>query len=110
MMNLNDNPTIDQLAELFALRKDSLDDHLLWVSQSGEVRLDRLPPNTIEDDFQAHLPTMHPRVKVYRRGQGYVATKAAADTQFVGRMLQPLHPESHAPRDRTATTAIQPLN
>lgn len=52
MMNLNNNPTIDQLAQLFAVRKDSLDDHLLWVSQTGEVRLDRLPPNTVEDEFE----------------------------------------------------------
>jgi hypothetical protein len=58
MMNLNNNPTIDQLAQLFAARKDSLDDHLLWVSQTGEVRLDRLPPNTVEDEFEEHLPSM----------------------------------------------------
>jgi hypothetical protein len=61
MMNLNNNPTIDQLAQLFAVRKDSLDDHLLWVSQTGEVRLDRLPPNTIEDEFEEHLPSMRAR-------------------------------------------------
>ncbi|MFP3354659.1 hypothetical protein R0K04_25240, partial [Pseudoalteromonas sp. SIMBA_153] len=70
MMNLNNNPTIDQQAQLFAVRKDSLDDHLLWVSQTGEVRLDRLPPNTIEDEFEEHLPSMRARFKVYRRGQG----------------------------------------
>ena len=57
MMNLNNNPTIDQLAQLFAVRKDSLDDHLLWISQTGEVRLDRLPPNSLEDEFAAHLPS-----------------------------------------------------
>ena len=57
-MNLNNNPTIDQLAQLFAVRKDSLDDHLLWVSQTGEVRLDRLPPNTVEDEFEEELGEM----------------------------------------------------
>lgn len=107
MMNLNDNPTIDQLAKLFATRKDSLDDHLLWVSQSGEVRLDRLPPNTIEDEFQEHLPSMRARFKAYRRGQGYVGKKAAADTEFVGRVLQTLQQQWPEARTQHAVKVIE---
>ncbi|MBV4536606.1 MULTISPECIES: hypothetical protein [Pseudomonas] len=110
MMNLNDKPTIDQLAQLFAARKDSLDDHLLWLSQTGEVRLDRLPPNSVEDQFEADLPTMRARFKVYRRGQGYVGKKAAADTEFVGRVLQTLQQEWPAARERQAVKVIDPLN
>ncbi|WP_462402614.1 hypothetical protein [Pseudomonas sp. Marseille-QA0332] len=90
MMNLNDRPTIDQLAELFAARKDHLDDHLLWVSHNGEVRLDRLPPNIGEAEIESHMPSMRARLKVFRRGQGYVGRKAAADTDFVGSVLQSL--------------------
>ena len=110
MMNLNDKPTIDKLAQLFAARKDSLDDHLLWLSQTGEVRLDRLPPNSVEDQFEADLPTMRARFKVYRRGQGYVGKKAAADTEFVGRVLQTLQQEWPAARERQAVKVIDPLN
>ena len=110
MMNLNDKPTIDQLAQLFAARKDSLDDHLLWLSQTGEVRLDRLPPNSVEDQFEADLTSMRARVKVYRRGQGYVGKKAAADTEFVGRVLQTLQQEWPAARERQAVKVIDPLN
>lgn len=110
MMNLNDKPTIDQLAQLFAARKDSLDDHLLWLSQTGEVRLDRLPPNSVEDQFEVDLPTMRARFKVYRRGQGYVGKKAAADTEFVGRVLQTLQQEWPAARERQAVKVIDPLN
>ena len=110
MMNLNDKPTIDQLAQLFAAREDSLDDHLLWLSQTGEVRLDRLPPNSVEDQFEADLPTMRARFKVYRRGQGYVGKKAAADTEFVGRVLQTLQQEWPAARERQAVKVIDPLN
>lgn len=110
MMNLNDKPTIDQLAQLFAARKDSLDDHLLWLSQTGEVRLDRLPPNSVEDQFEADLPTMRARFKVYRRGQGYVGKKAAADTEFVGRVLQTLQQEWPAARERQAVKVIDPVN
>lgn len=110
MMNLNNNPTIDQLAQLFAARKDSLDDHLLWVSQSGEVRLDRLPPNTVEDEFESHMPSMRARFKVYRRGQGYVGKKAAADTSFVSRVLETLQQEWPTARERQAIKVIDALN
>ncbi len=110
MMNLNDQPTIDQLAQLFAARKDSLDDHLLWVNQTGEVRLDRLPPNTAEAEFEAHMPSMRARFKVYRRGQGYVGKKAAADTEFVGRVLQTLQQEWPDCRAQRVVKVIDPLD
>lgn len=110
MMNLNDKPTISQLAQLFAARKDSLDDHLLWISQTGEVRLDRLPPNSLECEFEDHLPSMRARFKVYRRGQGFVGKKAAADTEFVGRVLQTLQQEWPAARERQAVKVIDSLN
>lgn len=109
MMNLNDKPTIDQLAQLFAARKDSLDDHLLWLSQSGEVRLDRLPPNSADDGCLEHLPSMRARFKVYRRGQGFVGKKAAADTHFVARVLQTLQQEWPAARERDAVKVIEPV-
>lgn|GEM_PF-110503 len=106
-LNLNDQPTIEQLAQLFAARKDSQDDHLLWLSHTGEVRLDRLQPNSHEAEFEAHLPSMRARFKVYRRGQGFVGRKAAADTQFVGRVLQTLQQEWPAARERDAVKVIE---
>ena len=53
MMNLNNQPTIDELARLFAARKDSLDDHLLWISAAGDVHIDRMPPHTAEEAIDA---------------------------------------------------------
>jgi len=50
-MNLNNQPTIDELAEMFAAQKDTLDDHVLWIGKSGEVQLDCLAPNTQEAEF-----------------------------------------------------------
>lgn len=90
MMNLNNQPTVDQLAQLFAARKDSLDNHILWVCTSGEVHIDRLAPCTGEEDFEARTPNMRARLKMYRRGQGYVGKKAAADAEFVGQVLHTL--------------------
>ncbi|MDD1016569.1 MULTISPECIES: hypothetical protein [Pseudomonas] len=93
MMNLNNQPTVDELARLFAARKDTLDSHILWVCASGEVRLDSLETMTDEAQFEERNPNMRARLKMYRRGQGYVGKKAAADKQYVGRVLQTLQSE-----------------
>lgn len=92
-MNLNNQPTIDQLARLFAARKDSLDDHILWISETGDVKLDGRSPYTDERAFSQAQPALFACVKMYRRGQGYVGKKAAADKDFMARVLQTLKSE-----------------
>jgi hypothetical protein len=77
-MNLNHQPTIEQLAHLFAARKDSLDSHILWVCASGEVNIEPLAPHAAEHEFEQSRPTMRARLRTYRRGGGYVGRKAAA--------------------------------
>lgn len=47
-MNLNNQPTIEELAEMFAAQKDTLDDHILWIGKSGKVQIDCLAPHTEE--------------------------------------------------------------
>ena len=38
-MNLNDNPSLDDLKQLFGRLKDKNHNHILWVCESGaEVR------------------------------------------------------------------------
>ena len=109
MMNLNNQPTVDELARLFAARKDTLDSHILWVCQSGEVRLDSLGPLTDEAQFEQRTPNMRARLKMYRRGQGYVGKKAAADTQYVGRVLQTLQHEWAELQDKPGVAVIDRL-
>ncbi|MDE1169161.1 MAG: hypothetical protein PW845_28195 [Pseudomonas sp.] len=92
-MNLNNQPTTEQLAQLFAARKDTLDSHILWVCESGEVHIDCLECVTQESEFEQQQPSMRARFKMYRRGQGYVGKKAAADKDYVGRVLQTLKHE-----------------
>jgi len=92
-MNLNNQPTIDQLARLFALRKDSHDDHILWISESGEVKLDGRSPYTDERAFSQAKSDLFACIKMYRRRQGYTGKKAAADKDFMGRVLQTLQAE-----------------
>jgi hypothetical protein len=51
MMNLNNQPTIDELARMFAAKKDSHDSHILWISKSGQVHIDCLSPHAGEEEF-----------------------------------------------------------
>lgn len=92
-MNLNKQPTIEELAQLFATRKDSLDNHILWVCESGEVRIDCLPADQDECAFVSQRPTMRTRLRTYRRGQGYVGRRAAADRHFLRNVLSTLEHE-----------------
>jgi len=89
-MNLNNQPTIDELAQLFAAQKDSLDSHILWISKSGQVHIDCLSPNAHEAEFDQNNQNLLARLKMYRRGQGYVGKKAAADKDFIANVLQTL--------------------
>ncbi|PRA21303.1 hypothetical protein [Pseudomonas poae] len=90
-MNLNNQPTIDELAEMFAAQKDTLDDHILWIGRSGEVKMDCLEPNTQEAEFDRNNRELAARLKVYRRGQGYVGKKAAADRNFIEQVFDTLN-------------------
>ncbi|TFY94810.1 hypothetical protein DYL61_06425 [Pseudomonas nabeulensis] len=90
-MNLNNQPTIDELAEMFAAQKDTLDDHILWIGKSGEVKMDCLEPNTQEAEFDRNNRELAARLKVYRRGQGYVGKKAAADRNFIEQVFDTLN-------------------
>lgn len=97
-MNLNQQPTIDDLAQLFSQHKDSLHNHILWVCESGEVRIDRLPADQPEQEFVSQRPNMRTRLRTYRRGQGYVGRRAAADRHFIGNVLNTLQHDWARPR------------
>lgn len=97
-MNLNNHPTLDELTQLFAACNDKHDSHILWVCQSGEVRIDSLATAIGEEEFEKRTPTLRARFKTYRRGKGYVGKKAAADKDFIGRVYRTLLQEWNAAR------------
>ena len=89
-MNLNNQPTVNELARLFAAQKDTLNDHILWISKAGDVCLERVTSCKEETEFEKDRPHMRAHLKMYRRGQGYVGKKAAADKDFMSQVLQTL--------------------
>jgi hypothetical protein len=90
IMNLNNQPTIEELARMFAAQKDSHDSHILWISKSGQVHIDCLATHADEAEFDKNNQNLLARLRMYRRGQGYVGKKAAADKDFIGSVLQTL--------------------
>ncbi|WP_295472871.1 hypothetical protein [uncultured Pseudomonas sp.] len=90
--------TIDELARLFAARKDTLDSHVLWITRAGEVRLDPMTPHTEEQAFRDAQPQLCAALPMYRRGLGYVGKKAAADRDFIEEQLGCLRHAWHQAR------------
>jgi hypothetical protein len=90
-MNMNRHATLDELARLFAACKDTLDCHMLWLSASGDVHLDPMTPCSQEDQFRAAHPQLRACVRMYRRGQGYVGKKAAADPSYLEAVMNDLN-------------------
>nr|BFD41409.1 hypothetical protein FFPRI1PSEUD_29080 [Pseudomonas sp. FFPRI_1] len=105
-MNLNNQPTIDELARMFAAQKDSHDSHILWIAKSGQVHIDCLSPHSHETEFDQNNQDLAARLKMYRRGQGYVGKKAAADKDFIGRVLETLKTEWQSLRSNSEVRVI----
>ena len=51
-MNLKDNPSLDELKEMFASCNDDAGHHVLWVGKSGEVNLSVIPKDLTPAAFQ----------------------------------------------------------
>lgn len=105
-MNLNQQPSIDELARLFAARKDKEGSHILWICESGEVHIDSLAPEIAEEEFVRRQPSMRARLRTYHRGKGYVGRKAAADRDFIGRVYRTLQQEWPSARSRREVSYI----
>ncbi|MBP5078126.1 hypothetical protein HUS84_30010 [Pseudomonas chlororaphis] len=105
-MNLNNQPTIDELARMFAAQKDKHDSHILWIAKSGQVHIDCLSPHAHEEEFDKNNQDLLARLKMYRRGQGYVGKKAAADRDFIGRVLDTLKNEWQALQNKSEVRVI----
>lgn len=105
-MNLNNQHTPEDLAKLFAARKDSHGSHILWISECGQVHLDTLAPELGEEEFEKRTPGMRARLRTYHRGKGYVGKKAAADKEFIGRVYQTLQQEWPAVRSNPEVAYI----
>lgn len=84
-MNLNNNPTMDQLRDLLRPLDDRAAHHVLWVDRSGEVRITKMerqawrpppPPRDVLDNAVVRFET-------FWAGKGYVGPDAAASDEWI---------------------------
>lgn len=89
IMNLNNNPTAQQLSQLLSICNDDAGHHILWVSNTGDVSV------TLINDigpigFEQNTPTMAMRYETFQRGNKYVGQEAANDVSYVNSLLKDL--------------------
>jgi hypothetical protein len=86
-MNLNHQPTTQQLRDLLASCDDRTASHVLWVSKMGDVEITRLPPGRSTAEFQRQHPEMQVRYETFRAGNEYVGPEAAQDEDWLAEVL-----------------------
>jgi len=90
-MNLNQNPTKEQLKALFSSCDDTIGHHVLWVARNGDVALTPLPSELNPVGFDQTNPDLLLRYETFVRG--YVGQQAAEDEKFVDRIFKSLKGE-----------------
>ena len=89
-MNLNTNPTPDQLRELLRRCDDTSGHHVLWVKENGDVVLSRLPGKRPVESFDHDHPEMRMRFETFLAGNEYVGPEAAQDDEWVSELFERL--------------------
>ena len=84
-MNLNNNPTVDQLRDLLRPWDDRAAHHVLWVDRSGEAHITEMerkawrpppPPQEVLDNAAVRFET-------FWAGNGFVGPEAAASDEWI---------------------------
>ncbi len=88
-MNMNHNPTVEQLAALLGACDDAAGPHVLWVAKDGEVRVTALSDET-RAAYGERRPDLRFRYETYHAGNDYVGPVAAADKQYVQELFDNL--------------------
>lgn len=90
-MNLNDNPSMNQLKNILASCDDQAGKHFVWVSHEGNVSIDLIPHDI---SFGEYLETINNhlqfRFPCYIQGNGYVGVDAANTNIWVSTLFNDL--------------------
>lgn len=73
-MNMNKNPTVEELRALVRACDDLASHHVLWVEKNGDVHLSEVPKDRTPVGFQEDLPDMQLRYETFEAGNDYVGT------------------------------------
>ncbi len=81
-MNMNANPTVDDLRALIRDGDDRAGSHVLWVSRSGDVHLSRRLKRGGGFVTDGN-PDVQLRYELFEAGYEYVGPDAAADDEWM---------------------------
>ncbi len=89
-MNLDYNPTLDQLCQLIASVDDAQDSHILFVTKRGDVHLSVFSANTTTGSDYANEDTLQFVLDTFMIGQGYVGRQATQDPEWMDELFSEL--------------------
>ncbi len=89
-MNLNANPTKQQLAQLLSQCDDTAGHHVVWVKRSGDVEVSKVPRDGSDREFDHAHPEMQLRCETFLSGNEYVGPEAARDERWVTELFDAL--------------------
>lgn len=89
-MNLENNPTIAQLAAMLTECIDEDHHHIVWVDTDGDVHLTSLPDDMTPLGYERSQPTMRVRFETLQAGKDWVGPDAAADEKWVEELFRGL--------------------
>lgn len=91
-MNLDNNPTKEQLAELLRPWDDRAAHHVLWVDRGGEVHVTKVAKSwPVPEPGPDVLNRALVRFETFEAGNGYVGPDAVADDEWLTDALDWLH-------------------
>jgi hypothetical protein len=108
-MNMNSDPTIQELRELIRRCDDSATHHVLWVKKNGDVELSRIPKNVTSVGFgngPRDMQDMQVRFETFQAGNEYVGPEAADDDEWVSELFDRLIEKWHQAKDRSEVVYV----
>lgn len=104
-MNLNNNPTMDQLRDLLRVCDDRAGRHVMWVDRTGEVWITLIPGDVT--DFVTSRSDLQMWFRVFVPGQDYVGPSAADDIGWVEDLFFALTREWPKARGHTKAMVVE---
>jgi len=89
-MNLNNNPTKEELRALIYACDDSAGHHILWVNRFGEVQISLIPNETPAEWVTRMEDEILFRNESYAINNDYVGQNAASDDEHISSLFKEL--------------------
>lgn len=108
-MNLNDNPTLDELKTLFASCNDDAGHHVLWIDKEGEVNLSVIPKDLTQAGFEEATAQMQIRYEAFIQGSNYVGISASKNQSLMEKIFESIRKNWASVEEKIAVVSIDEL-